>query len=223
MNALAKKYLRQSLSSISIKRLCSVKKASNETTIYKGNNSMQVKLMFGVGVVNTIYFSQHLFSCWWYQDVVVEGINLGGDPRWGYVGAFTGGLVFFSTKWLAHSLVYRAYLTEDNLRVGFQLYNIVGQPGRKIECLISNIRWKDGKEQTSLGSSYTPIRVKGIEHNILLDKSGEHFLNRKLIEILNNNSGINSTSSTTSNSIESKDARIKWKSDAYKKSKNKSA
>jgi hypothetical protein len=108
---LAKKYLRQSLSSLSIKRLCSVKKAPGETTIYKGNNSMQVKLMFGVGVVNTIYFSQHLFSCWWYQDVVVEGINLGGDPRWGYVGAFTGGLVFYSTKWLAHSLVHVRAIT----------------------------------------------------------------------------------------------------------------
>ena len=101
------------------------------------------------------------------------------------------------------------------------MYNIVGQPGRKIECLISNIRWKDNKEQTSLGSSYTPIRVKGIEHNILLDQSGEHFQNRKLIEILNNNSDLSTTSTTTS-STESKDARVKWKSDAYKKSKNKS-
>jgi hypothetical protein len=106
------------------------------------------------------------------------------------------------------------------LRVGFQLYNIVGQPGRKIECLISNIRWKDNKEQTSLGSSYTPIRVKGIEHNILLDQSGEHFQNRKLIEILNHNSGLSASSTTTTSSIESKDARVKWKSDAYKKSKN---
>lgn len=211
---------------LSSSRLCTTSvlapKSNNEKLLYKGNNSLQIRLMFGVGCVNTIYFSQHLFSCWYYENVIIEGINLGGDPRWGYVGAFTGGLVFYSTMWLAHSSVYRAYLTEDNLRVGFQLYNLVGQPGRKIECLISNIRWKDNKEQTSLGSSYTPIRVKGIDHNILLDKSGEHFENRKLIEILNENSGISQDGKNNSDSsTESKEARIKYKSDAYKKTKNK--
>jgi len=194
---------------------------NNEKLLYKGNSSLQILLMFGLGCVNTIYFSQYLFASWYYQDVVVQGIQLGGDPRWGYVGAFTGGLVFYSTKWLAHSSVYRAYLTEDNLRVGFQLYNIFGKPGRKIECLVSNIRWKDNKEHTSLGSSYTPIRVKGIEHNILIDKAGEHFHNRKLIEILNNNSNINNGNSSITLNTESKEARIKWKSEAYKQSKNK--
>ena len=100
------------------------------------------------------------------------------------------------------------------------MYNIVGQPGRKIEALLSNVRWKDNVEHTSLGSSFTPIRVKGIEHNILLDKSGEHFENRKLIEILNTNSGI-SSSGTTNNAIDLKEARIKWKAEAYKQSKKK--
>ena len=113
---------------------------NNEKLLYKGNSTLQILLMFGVGCVNTIYFSQYLFSCWYYEGVVIQGIQLGGDPRWGYVGAFTGGLVFYSTKWLAHSSVYRAYLTEDNLRVGFQLYNIIGKPGRKIECLVLSYR-----------------------------------------------------------------------------------
>jgi len=79
MNSLGRKYVVKSSSLIycNNKRLCTSIKKVNEKLLYKGNNSLQIKLMFGVGIVNTIYFSQYLFSCWWYQDVIIEGIKLG--------------------------------------------------------------------------------------------------------------------------------------------------
>ena len=33
-------------------------------------------------------------NCWYYKDVVVQGIELGGDPRWAAVGGVATGLMY---------------------------------------------------------------------------------------------------------------------------------
>lgn len=101
---------------------------SGNKIFYDSNNShkLTVKLMFGSGCFNFFYWSYYLTTSFAYKDVVIQGVDLGGDPRWGYFGAFATGLIFYATRQFAHHTVRLAYESSDCQRIGFEMHNILG-------------------------------------------------------------------------------------------------
>jgi hypothetical protein len=86
--------------------------------------------------------------------------------------------MFYVTKQYSHHAVSSCYETVDGERLGFQMHNIFGQPGRKIEVRVGNASMLDpsNSKKTTLGSSYIPLRVKGVDRNVLIDESGEYLV-----------------------------------------------
>lgn len=143
--------------------------------LYKASQELTCRVMLSAASFNFLYWSYYLTSCAYYKDIVVQGINLGGDPRWGFLGAFGTGLMFYVTQQYSHHAVSKCYLTVDGERLGFQMHNIIGQPGRKIECRLGNAYMGSYNKKTNFGSSYIPLRVKGVDRNILIDESGDYY------------------------------------------------
>lgn len=116
---------------------------------------------------------------------------------WGYFGVAATGLIVYFTRHFAHHVVYQSYLTGDGKRVGFQVHNILGNPGRKFEVSIGNAKFLSPNTalvenagnksfiKNLFNSSLIPLRVEGVQGNVLVDKEGlaqEPAI--KLIEIL---------------------------------------
>ena len=104
-------------------------------------------------------------NCYIYEDVIVSGIDLGGQPFWSFFGFAGTGLLFYCNYEYAGHTAYQVYETADKERIGFQMYNIFGNPGRKIEANIGNVRTANmGKSNWSSGSdSFVALRIVG-EH-----------------------------------------------------------
>ena len=44
------------------------------TLLYRGDHSFQIRIMGGMGVINSLYWSYYMLNCYVYQGVVVQGI-----------------------------------------------------------------------------------------------------------------------------------------------------
>ena len=152
--------------------------AQGNKIVYTANQELTCRVMLSASMFNLFYWSYYLATCAYYKDVIIQGVNLGGDPRWGFAGAFGTGLMFYVTKQYSHHAVSSCYETADGERLGFQMHNIFGQPGRKIEVRVGNASMLDptNSKKTTLGSSYIPLRVKGVDRNVLIDESGEYLV-----------------------------------------------
>lgn len=127
--------------------------------------------------------------------MVVEGIDLAGDPTWGYVGcAATVGFLFF-TRHFAHHTIHRAYLIEEGKRMRLQVHTMLGSPGKTYEIGTGVARFLSNKQQEDvmkeladdkiaeksenpsfatrvMESTFVPIRVPGVNSNLVVDKYG---------------------------------------------------
>ena len=155
-----------------------VKDAEGNRVLYHMSQELTCRVMLSASFFNLFYWSYYLATCAYYKDVVVNGIDLGGDPRWGFVGAFGTGLMFYVSQQYSHHTVSSCYETTDGERLGFQMHNVFGQPGRRIECRIGNASMLDptNSKKTTLGSSYVPLRIKGVDRNVLVDETGNYFV-----------------------------------------------
>lgn len=138
-------------------------------------------------------------------------INLGGDPTWGYYGLAATAAFLYCSRRFAHQTVYQAYLSADKRRLGFQMHNVFGEPGRKIEVSLGKARFTDPKMtaervlseegmKSYIGnSSLVPVQVEGISGNVLLDKDGLKQHNQKLMHLLLDPNGAR---------LDSKEARV---------------
>jgi len=195
----------------------------SDTPLYKESQQLTIRMMLGVSVVNAVYWSNQLVQYALYKDVVIQGINLGGDPTWAYFGSIaTGAIVYFSRTYAHHS-VYQCYESQDRLRIGFQVHTILGYPGRKFEVKIGNARFisksnpimtsvygddnsnitnsKQGVLNHLLKTSMIPIVVDGFEGNLLLDEHGFYTDKKRLAELL---------SVDTKKMVDSKQLRVQW-------------
>lgn len=194
-----------------------------ETLLYEGNSEVVIRVMFGTSIFNLMYWTAHLATSVWWKGVVVNGVELGGDPMWAGFGFIGTGLMFFSTRQYAIHTTRRAYLSEDGQRLGFQMYNVHGSLGRKIEVSLHNARlaiFNDGGNDNRglinrMSSSLIPCRVEGINSNILLDRTGTFYENGKLMQIMEANTeakksmiAMGSAANATGQPAESKQARI---------------
>ena len=151
--------------------------------LYEGNQEFTARLMFSATAFNTVYWTYYSVSAWYYHDVVIQGIEMGGDPRWGMAGAFGTGLMTYFTKEFAHHAARKAYETADGKRIGFVMHNIIGGVGKKVEVHIGNARVIK-KEGSALGASLLPVRVKGLGKNVLVDSKGKFYWSRRLFDLL---------------------------------------
>ena len=151
--------------------------------LYEGSQEMTTRLMFSASCFNAIYWTYYSVSAYYYQGVVIQGIEMGGDPRWGMAGAFGTGLMMYFTKEFAHHAARRAYETSDGKRIGFVMHNIMGGMGKKVEVHVGNARVIDRKGST-FGASLIPVRVKGLGKNVLLDDKGAFYEERRLFSLL---------------------------------------
>jgi hypothetical protein len=136
-----------------------------------------------------------------HQGEVVHGIELGMEPYWGYFGTFATALIAFLARSYAHGAIIQAYESADGKRLGFQLHNMMGYPGRKIEVNIGQAKLLSPKETylksdgvavapSSLGSKFfpnsnqIPVRVDGWRLNILLDKQGKYYEDHRIFDLL---------------------------------------
>ena len=190
--------------------------------LYEGNAQVVIRLLLAATGINFTYWSYYVITSLVNQGVVRHGIEMGGDPLWGIIGGIGTGLMLYSTRTYANHSIYKAYETLDKERLGIQLYNMFGNPGRKVEFSHRSIRKVDIKGGNYFGSSTYPVRVTGMNYNILIDTTGKFYENKKLLDIAENNylayknnkfdSRLNSSDNPyTINDIDKKSDRIQWK------------
>lgn len=152
-----------------------------EKVLYESAQRHQIRAMMAGGVVNGMYWTYHLVNAYQYSEVVIGGIEMGGDPMWGYLGLGISAFIAATTREFARHAVYRAYVSADGFRVGFQMHNPFGSLGRKIEAKPTNITI--GQVSKARGN-LLPLLVQGIETNILLDLKGNFFGKNVLQDII---------------------------------------
>lgn len=140
-------------------------------------------------------WSSFIFNYFLFKGQMFQGIDLGGDPFWGFFGTAMTGLFLYFTRHFAHNSVYQCYLTADGARLGFQVHNMFGLPGRKFEVPMKMVKLMDKtfnksqiyeEKRTSFifNTSLTPVKVEGINGNLLLDQVGLREHSAKLVDIL---------------------------------------
>ena len=158
----------------------------SEINLYKGHQKLTIRTMLGISMVNMFYWSSIISNHCFVAGKVVEGIDLAGtDPPWGYFVVAATGLIIYFTRHFAHNVVYQSYLTPDQKRIGFQVHNLFGNPGRKFEVqvgkakFLSDVQMREFQSNTSpaqplqrslFNSSLIALRVDGIEGNVLIDR-----------------------------------------------------
>mmetsp|Transcript_14766 Transcript_14766/g.33186 ORF Transcript_14766/g.33186 Transcript_14766/m.33186 type:complete len:275 (+) Transcript_14766:92-916(+) len=201
-----------------------------ETLLYRETQQFTVRMMLGVSGVNFLYWGSQVVNSIVYKGVVVQGIDLGGDPMWSLVGSFATGLIVFFTRSYAHHSVYQAYESEDGGRIGFQMHTVLGYPGRKFEVSRGKARFitpvnaltrsaeeeqaadkKTGFVGSLMKTSMIPVTVEGFDGNVLFDESGSYYNKDRLVELLT----IEKVTVEQQTAV-SKDTRMEWKNSLKK-------
>jgi hypothetical protein len=139
-----------------------------------------------------------------YKDVVIEGIALKGDPVWGAIGMVASVGLLWVTRRYAHQTAFQVYETADGKRLGFQMHDMVGRPGRRVEVSVGNVHFlnktnditrseaeqeaaeaKAGVFNKIAGTSHVPIFVKGMGGNVLIDSEGKFYDKERLVALFN--------------------------------------
>mmetsp|Transcript_10212 Transcript_10212/g.16762 ORF Transcript_10212/g.16762 Transcript_10212/m.16762 type:complete len:265 (-) Transcript_10212:341-1135(-) len=198
-----------------------------EKLLYRETQQFTVRMMLGVSGVNFLYWGSQIANCIFYRGIVIEGIDLGGDPTWAMVGSFATGLFVFFSRSYAHHSVFQCYESQDGERLGFQMHTILGRPGRKIEVGLGKARFispptalLEGKEiaeekanqsvvSSLLKTSMIPVSIDGFEGNALFDEGGKYYDKHRLVELLSK--PINEI-----RGVDEKDSRTAWKKQVSK-------
>ena len=143
-----------------------------EKVVYESSQRHQIRLMVGCGVLNSLYWSYHLVNAFKYHGVVIDGIEMGGDPMWGYMGLGLSALITITTREFARHAVYKAYVSPDGFRLGFQMHNLLGSLGRKIEAKPTSITVGEGSKSRE---NLLPLHIQGVDKNVLVDMRGDFY------------------------------------------------
>ena len=107
----------------------------------------------------------------------------------------SGGFVYFSYQYAVHS-IYRFYETADRGRLGFQLHNILGFPGRCIEVPKGNTQLVTSSNNTSA----IGVRVEGLGKNLVFSNADAVESNPRIKELIEE-----------SKAAVNKDQRLNWR------------
>ena len=70
-------------------------------------------------------------------------------------------LVFYCNREYASHAAHLVYETADGRRIGFQMHNMMGFPGKKIEANVGNVRLANTVSWNLGSDSFVPLRVEG--------------------------------------------------------------
>jgi succinate dehydrogenase hydrophobic anchor subunit len=144
---------------------------AGDKVVFKSNKAAQIKLMTGTALINTVYWTYHLYNCFMYDGVTIAGVDMGGDPRWGYFGFGVTVVIFAATRLYGHSAVRSSYVSADGQRLGFQMHTMFGAPGRRIEALPRNVEFE---QDAKVRGGSIRLKVKGVERWVILDYDGDY-------------------------------------------------
>eukprot|EP01041_Mallomonas_annulata_P000765 gene765-1460_t len=184
---------------------------NEQELLHEGKHDFVIRAMFSSGCVNLLVWSQYVGNYFMNHNVVLHGIEMGGDVAWGSIGLFGTGLIFYFTREYAIHAVRRCYLTADNKRLGFQVHTILGYSGRKYEVPIGNAKFLPAR--SVFMSSVLPVSIKGFNKNLLIDPLGTFYHDEKLKKLL---------SSSEEFSMHSKEDRITTIKESFRRKNRKS-
>lgn len=163
---------------------------NGDILLYESNQRIVIRLMAAVGSINAFYWTYTVANYLLYKDVIINGIEMGGNPLWSYVGLACTGLIGFATKTYAHNSILKVYQPKnDSLRLGFQFHNVLGSPGRKIEVQPKNIETLSPTK--SFFSNVTPLKITGLPRNVIIDNGGRFYGSGLLKKIFESKGNIN--------------------------------
>ena len=156
--------------------------------LYHCDQSLTIRAMGAMGGFNVLFWGQYLASIFLFdqKNITVQGveISLAGDPMWGYAGVVGTGMILYSTYMFATHAVNRAYLTSDKKRIGFQIHDMWGNPGRILEVKLGLAKKVTIPGIISKNSSYIPVKIEGRDKNVILDESGRFEYDGELLRLL---------------------------------------
>lgn len=156
---------------------------SGDLLLYQSSESFTIRLMLGCGLINLVYWPSSIY----YSTQILEKTDTFLDSMQAFnplitgVGVAATGLVLFATTLYAHRSVRTGYENQVTKRLGFQMHNVFGFPGKVIEIKPSNVSIIPSKRVTSK----VAIKVNGLSHPIVLSRDGEYFDKGRLADILN--------------------------------------
>ncbi len=152
--------------------------------LYKGESEFLVRMLFGTATFNLIYWTQYLVYAAYNTDVLMNGIPVAGELKWGYLGLVGTSVMYFMNIYMSRYTIRRVYYpaSGDANRIGFQMYNMLGFPGRKIETELGNTKvWKVRSDKDE-----HMIRIGGFGRNLLLAEKADYGASKDmLVDLLN--------------------------------------
>ena len=137
-----------------------------------------------------------------YKDIVTEGgTSLVTSPWFGAAGAVGTVAILFVTRMYSRNAVYKIWESADRQRLGFQMHNMLGNPGRKIEVPVGNARFSNLKV-SSFTKEMVVLKIDGVANNCVVDKDGEFHDPERLRALLQ---------AEKTQLTDSKEHRISWK------------
>ena len=156
--------------------------------LYKCDQALTIRAMGIMGGFNVLFWGQYMASIFIFdrKSVIIQDIEvpLAGDPLWGFAGVFGTGMILYSTYMFATHAVNRAYLTSDKQRIGFQIHNMWGNPGKILEVKLGLAKMVSMPGIISKTSSYIPVKIEGKSKNVILDESGSFEDDKELLKLL---------------------------------------
>ena len=112
---------------------------------------------------------------------------MGGDVKWPIIGSLGTVIMIGCTRLYSRNCVRQAYITADQKRLGFQVHTMFAVAGPKVEASIHNVQLVNEEQQKMLMRAILPIKLEGMDKNLLLDADGIYYDNGKLIQLLEEN------------------------------------
>jgi hypothetical protein len=99
----------------------------------------------------------------------------------GMVGVIASSFIMWGLNRFGPRMVRIAYESADGKRLGFNMYNFMGSPGRTIEAAHHNVRISKGK---TMSADSLLLDIKGANSPIILDKQADFLQDKKLMNFL---------------------------------------
>lgn len=177
--------------------------STGEKLLFESDQYFTIRMMLGGVATSVMYWSYHLIDCYLYPgEIASSGFAIMGNPAVGVAGLGLSGFCLYTTRHYANVNVKRAYESPDGRRIGFQMHNIYGSYGRKLEALPSNLKFTLPEEKNLTNSSLARMEIIGAKTNVFIDITGK-FYGTRLRELMNR-----VTTAVKEDVVKDKEARV---------------
>lgn len=110
-----------------------------------------------------------------FDGQIIRGLDLSGDVNVGYVGTAASFVLAYFTRHFANQCSSLMYVTKDKKRLGFQVHNLMGNPGKVFEVPVGKAVFSSNpmaEKKVFLRSGYVPIQVEGMSSKLLVEMDG---------------------------------------------------